>query len=1080
MLQKQSVPINFAQGINTKVDPKQISIGQFLSLQNSIFTKQGLLAKRYGYNALPALPDGTSTYLTTFGGNLTAIGNKLEALASGPQKWINKGTFQPISLSVMPVVRSALSQIQCDSVIAANGLVCTVYTEQNGSINSYKYVIQDSTTGQNIVAPVAIAVTSGAVSGSPRVFLLGGYFVIVFTTLISSTSHLQYISVSTNSPTVVTANADIASSYIPSGTLSWDGIVVGSNLYIAYNTTAGGQAIDFIYLTASLILSSATSFVGSVATAMSICADISNPSSPFIYAAFWDSAGSTGFAIAVDTSLNKVMTATEWLASGSVDNVTSTAQNGVLEIAYEVANSYSYDNSLPTNFIDKVGITKPATVTIGTVGSITTILRSVGLASKAFLMNGTMYILTEYSSAFQPTYFLIDINGNTISRFAYENGGGYLTLGLPQAQVIGTMVSIAYLYKDLITSVNKTQGASQAGVYSQTGVNLISLTYTSSLLSTSEIGSNLNLSGGFLYAYDGNTLNEQNFHLWPDNVEITLVADPAPTGTVSNVTNPTIITAVSSVAGIVVGMNITGTAIPANTTVIAVGTNTVTMSAAATAAYSAETITFTGNVAVKEYFVQAIYQWTDAQGNIFNSAPSIPVAVTTTSGYSSFVVAGPNIRITYKSNVKIILYRWSTAQPEYFQTTSISRPLLNSTTSDSWSFTDIQSDAQILGNGLIYTEGGVVENVSGPACTALTLFDTRLWLIDAEDQNLLWYSKQVIEGTPVEMSDLSTFYVAPNAGAAASTGPMKCLAPMDDKLIIFKKDALYYINGTGPDNTDSNSQYSQPIFITSTVGSVIQNSIVLIPIGLLFQSDKGIWLLGRDLSTVYLGAAVEAFNSAAVNSAFAIPATNQVLFTLSSGVTLMYDYFYNQWGTFVGVPAVSATIYQNQHTYLNASGAVAQQTIGSYLDNGNPVLMQFTTGWFNLAGLQGYIRAFYFYLLGQYFSPHKLAVSIAYDYSQSAEQLTVISPTNYSPAYGQPSPYGQGTPFGGPGSNEQWRVFLTKQRCQAFQISIQESYDPSIGVPAGAGFSMSGLNLVVAMKKGWRPASSAESTGGQQ
>ena len=74
---------------------------------------------------------------------------------------------------------------------------------------------------------------------------------------------------------------------------------------------------------------------------------------------------------------------------------------------------------------------------------------------------------------------------------------------------------------------------------------------------------------------------------------------------------------------------------------------------------------------------------------------------------------------------------------------------------------------------------------------------------------------------------------------------------MDDKLIIFKKDAIYYITGTGPDNTGANGTFSDATFITSTVGCANPSSIVLMPNGIMFQSDKGIWLLDRQLGTTY-------------------------------------------------------------------------------------------------------------------------------------------------------------------------------------------------------------------------------------
>src|SRR6185312_3995487 len=376
---KQSFNINFAEGLDQKSDPKQIPFGRFSKLENSVFTKAGLLTKRNGFAALPSLPNGSSTYLTTFNSNLTAIGSTLEAFSEGSQTWLNKGSYQPIDLSVSQLARSALNQTQCDSVIAPNGNICTVYTEINNGTASYKYVVQDSTTQQNISGPTLIPNGSGAVTGSPRVFILGAYYIIVFTNVISAVSHLQYIAVSSVNPTVVTAAADIAAAYVSATTLSWDGIVVGQNLYLAYNSTSGGQNISLTYLSSSFVVATPTTFINAsaIATIMSVTADAHN-----IYATFWDSAGSTGHAVAVDQSLSKTMSLTSWLGSGSIANVTTSAANGVLTIVYENINAYSYDSNIGSNFISQNTITAPVTLTTGTVGTAGNVVRSVGLASK--------------------------------------------------------------------------------------------------------------------------------------------------------------------------------------------------------------------------------------------------------------------------------------------------------------------------------------------------------------------------------------------------------------------------------------------------------------------------------------------------------------------------------------------------------------------------------------------------------------------------------------------------------------------------------------------------------------------------
>ncbi len=1096
---KQPITFNFGKGLDTKTDPWQIPLGKFLSLENMTFTTLERLTKRYGYGNLTALPQ-LATFITTFNNNLTAIGTSLQAYSSGTNQWVNKGNLQPVSLEVLPLVRSNTNQSQVDSAVSSNGLVCTVYTDQTPTSLStprIMYVIADAITGQNVSAPRVIPVGSGVPTGSARVFVLGTYFIIVFTNLISAANDLQYIAVSTQNPTIVTANVNIATSYTPSAGLNWDGVVVNNSLYLAYNTASGGQSIQLKALSSTLVLTAATVYSTAskvTATLMSVTADISSPTNPIIYASYYDSGTSTGFTVAVNKSLAKIIsTPAEWIASGTILNVASVATNGVVTIYHEYSNNYAYDSSIPTHYISQVTVT-----VAGSVGSPSVLVRSVGLASKGFIYNGSYYFVGAYQSVFQPSYFLINGLGQVVSRFAYSNGGGYCTLGLPSVTLIDDVAHVGYLFKDFVTSQNTSsiESISKSDIYSQTGINLMTFTLGTSNVVPVEIAQALHLSGGFLWEYDGYQAVEHNFFLWPDSIE----------GTPHN-------------SG--------------------------------------------GAMLAQEYQYQVVYTWTDNQGNIHNSAPSIPIVVdmstnntaftpptpkaptgdlttgskvvTTISSFTGLLVgqivtdtttpgnlqAGsyitaldsgaatmtlnlqaantastdhfsiaslcsvtlkiPTLRLTYKlaNPVKVQIFRWSTSQQEFFQITSIQTPLINDVTTDVLTYTDLVADNQILGNSLIYTTGGVIENIAAPAFNAMSLFDNRLWGIDAEDPNLLWYSKEVIESTPVEMSDLLTRYIPPSTASQGSTGNMKCTFPMDDKMIIFKANAIYYFNGTGPDNTGANSQYSNPIFITSTVGTIYQKSIAMTDNGLLFQSDKGYWLLLRSAQQcVYLGGAVEAFTLQGVaNSALTIPETTQVRATMSNGVTLMMDYFNeNQWGTFSGVPAISSTIYNNLHTYLDDVGNLFQETPGKYLDGTNPVLMSFQTGWINVGGINGYQRIYELLFLGKFLSPSNIIVKIAYDYKEPIQQ-SVITPTNYTGVYGSDSLYGQSSPYGGEGPVLKWRVQLEKQKCQTFQITVEEQFDPSFGVPAGAGFTLSGITGVIMLKKGYRPIKAANSVG---
>jgi len=991
-LQKQNVSINFSQGLETKTDPFQVPVGKFLSLENSVFNKGGLLSKRNGYLPLPSLSTNFK-YLSTFSGNLVSVGTSVSALSSASNSWVSRGSLTPVQLETLPLVRTSSNQSQVDTAIASNGLVCTVYTNSSPS-TTYNYVIADSITGQNIVSPTLLSTPSE----SPRVFVLGNYFIILF----SQAANIKYVAIPVNNPSAPLAAVTLVVNYAIGATeLAFDAVVANNNLYVAYNGSDGGGAIRMTFVNSFLVRQTANTGTNVAnaksASFLSICADTIS-SSPIIWVSFYTSGTTSSYALAVDQQLTSVLAATLMTNSDTIVNLATAAQNGVLTFLYEDSNTYSYGTSLPSDFISCKTITQAGSIT-----SLGIIVRSVGLASKAFIVAGKVYVLSAYSSAYQPSYFLISSSGSVVTKLAYSNGGGYLTLGLPSVTVTGTTAQVGYLIKDLLVPTNKNQNPTNptgAPNFSQTGINLVSFNFTTDGMNSSEIGNNLHVSGGLLWAYDGYSLVEQGFNLYPDNVIVT-------------------------------------------------------------------TATGSGSITANDYWYQAIYEWTDSQGNIQRSAPSLAIKQTTTTSSSTNTIKIPTLRLTYKSLVKIVLYRYSTAQQTYYQVTSVTSPTLNSTTTDSVTITDAQSDSQIVGNSILYTTGGVVENIGAPATTVMTLFKSRLFLVDAEDRNLLWYSKQVIESTPVEMSDLFTIYVAPTVSAQGNTGPITALSAMDDKLIIFKKDAIYYLVGTGPDNTGANNDFSDPVFVTSTVGCSNQNSIVFMPQGLMFKSDKGIWLLGRDLSTTYIGAPVEKFNGSDVLSALAIPGTNQVRFNLSTGEVLMYDYYYQQWGSFSGIPGISATLYQNLHVFIDSYGRVFQESVGSYLDGSKPVLMNFTTGWLNLAGLQGYERSYFFYLLATYLSPHKLNVQIAYDYNASPTQSSVISPHNYSPPYGDDSLYGGSEVFGGASNVEQWRVFLQKQKCEAFQISVQEIFDSSFGVTAGAGFSMSGINLIIGAKSGY-------------
>lgn len=1002
-LQRQPISLNFAQGLDTKSDPYQIPIGKFANMQNSVFTSAGRLTKRNGFKNITNLPNPEQTTLTTLNGNLLATGSNLYAYSADTNQWLNKGVVQPISLSVQTLVRVSTSQTSPDTAVASSGLICLVYIDSGVAY----YQISDSSTGQQVISRMALQ--SGAYA--PRVFLLGQHFVISYLLPVVSSQHLVVMAIPTSVPDAPLAPQTISNS-VSTTNFGYDGAVANNNLYFAYAGTLSTVKLSFF--TSSLLVSAPTNLAGHTADYMSVSIDTSG-STPVVYATFWD-AGSTDLYTASFSQILLPILAPTLVSSGlDLKGITSLSNNNLCSIFLDNNNTYGAgpNAGVRTDFVSKASITSTGTVITPSV-----ILRSVGLASKAFLDSNTIYMLVVYGEVNQPTYFLIDSTGAIYMRLAYSNGGGYAASQvLPSVNLHNNSYQVPYLIADFLTTVNKNTnnvpGLPVNAIYTQTGINLATFSINTSGQYSSEIANTLHLTGGQLWQYDGVKPVEHGFQVWPENQAVTTSS--------------------------------TG-----------------------------------GNIGAGTYYYQFTYEWTDNQGNLHRSAPSIPIQVTTTGTTSENTLYVPTLRMTYKiapNPVRIVGYRWSVAQQVYYQFTSITNPIINNPSVDYVVITDTLSDASILGQNIIYTNGGVLEDIAAPASVASALFSNRLFLIDAEDRNLLWFSKQVIEAVPVEMSDLLTLYVAPTSGAQGSTGPMTALAAMDDKLIIFKKDAIYYINGLGPDNTGANSSFSDPIFITSAVGCPNPSSIVLMPNGLMFQSDKGIWLLGRDLSTTYVGAPVELYNSSTVMSAQAIPGTNQVRFVLANNITLMYDYYFNQWGTFTNKFAISSTLYQGLDTYLNSYGGIYQETTNTYLDGSDPVLMSITTGWISVAGMQGYERFYFGFLLGTYFTPFKLNILLGYDYNQGPRQQITITPDNYVANWGGEAVWGSGPAWGGPGNVFEARFFPQQQKCETFQVTINEQFDGSLGASPGQGLTLSGMNLIMGIKKGYRVQKASRSFG---
>jgi hypothetical protein len=510
----------------------------------------------------------------------------------------------------------------------------------------------------------------------------------------------------------------------------------------------------------------------------------------------------------------------------------------------------------------------------------------------------------------------------------------------------------------------------------------------------------------------------------------------------------------------------------------------------------------------------AVYEWIDAQNQLQQSSPSVVPAIayipfyTATGGGSigtnSQVPISMAVQLsvnptslTLKTSVltgtdlDIAIYRTisgaTVGNEVFYRITPPSQLLFNQPASTApITYADFSSDGVgvnslapgqqatgIQANQLLYTTGGVQPNSAPPACSYVINHQNRLWIAGLENPNELWYSEIIDSGFGVAFTQEQIALVNPTVGQTVG-GNIIALASMDSNLIVFQENQVWFIQGSGPDPTGGNGFFAAPQIVASSskIGCRDVNSVVLQPNGVMFKSTQGFWLLGRDLSLKYVGAAVKTFNSDIVSSAVALASNSQINFLSASGMTLMYDWYYDSWSTFSTNGTDSVIDESGTFNMITETGAVWVQTPGMFVDgDGTPVTMSIQTAWLKPGNVSGFQRVWKAFLEGQFFGSQPYLVQIAYNYNPTVVDTFILNAGSGSSSigtWGGSSTWGA-TIWGEDGGTAtvyadqiQIRVYPSNQLCDAIQFTITDLTP----VPASQTWSLNALDLELGIRRG--------------
>lgn len=988
-LEKQVLTFPLTEGIDTKTDPKLVSMPKLLTLENARRDKAGRISKRYGHEAL-----GSSIAAVDGGGsieNADALGTYDDELLIFSDQSIYsysdnagvsgyRGGCVSARASVKDIIRNDYEQNQVDS--AALGDISIFAYEDTRWSGIFVHIV-DTSTGA-----VLLRDTRASTSGTrPRCVAFGSNLFVFY----ADGGTLYGLKFNPTdpvlpSPVSVSASLNIANP-------AYDILVHDTFILAGFNVQGAAQ-------TRLHKLNDSLSVVSTVNIAEdSLILTLVRGFNSYTFVVYHNASGVRAAIHDVFLAVVAAPFLVENIAN--VENLTGYALPffAGVRVFYHISAAATYNHYIKTNKIYNGG----------TIDTPAVFLRSVGLASKAWLNSSHFtdqgFVCVCHESPLQNTFFIARSDGRIVGKLQPGTAGARIT----RPGFLSSVFEAGDGQFRFAVVSRRQIGAEDGKFQTLRGVSLATIDFSDSRnYSTAELAGNCLITGGIVQVYDSAGAVEQGFHLFPEN------------------------------------------------------------------------ITFTGNVGgsltlLGTYSYQVCYEWTDNRGQVHRSAPSVAEQITLTGANNRVTLVVPCLRLTSRygtidaasprrGDVKIVVYRTENNGDVYYQASSSTSPTYNSYGTDSVSINDDLSDADLISRPPLYTTAGSLENIAPPTASLIAVYRNRVFLGGTEDDTI-WFSKQVRPNRPIEFNDAFTIKADPVGGE------LTAMAALDDKLILFKENSIFMTGGDGPEDNGQGGIFFPPELVTADAGCIDSKSVVSTPLGLMFKSRKGYYLLNRNLESSYVGAEIEEFNSYAVSSSVLMADSNEVRFTTQDGPTLVYNYFFKQWIVWPSFLADDSIIWQNKFVAIlqrvGNTSLVVQQVEGLWADLGQKYSLKIGLSWASMAQVQGFQRVWRAIFLGDYRSPHTLKLSVGYNFSPVISDeyyWNPVSALNIA-EYGDGAFYGTEPVYGGSTENYgvyQIRTHLVQQKSQAVRFILE---DQAIS-GSGEGFSLSSVAFEIGLKKG--------------
>ncbi len=991
-------------GVDQYTDAPHVAPGKMREMQNVRFYEPPKASKRQGYdNVGNVIMNGVTNVNTptriipSKDETLLAGDNTLYAYTETLDKWDTKGSPSDAWVDVQPLLRPQQVNITAADSVTLNNFTFIFWRDNGvGVTQEVRCTIIDNRGGTVIYEDAVASSGTGIIHIS--CFKVGDYAYCAFSGATGLISYTRVDSTST-SPAPITA-ANITTTNTPTAAKGWDvAEMVGdtSTFLLAYGESGSGVNVDRINTSNSVTLNFKTlaTLAGPIAVEGSLSEEV--------YLGFDNGTDLKGIAINPTTfaQIGSTITVAASVTTSKIGIGRRAADHRVF--VWQVDESGTRRAYMQYQEVDNAP---------SNVGSQQT-LRDVVPNSKPWNHDGRVYLICGYDDRIlddplstspsiaadgskQSTLFVAELTNDASSTQAARRVAdirqGQANPYTPTTGVHNYLLHVSSPSTSVYRCVSHYRyrilfaGENDSTIYqSLTGLDYVDIDLANDeRYDHCDFGNLKVLAGGRPTCWDGRELVESSFAWFPENFEN------------------------NTAGGISTGGGLEGTATPGD----------------------------------NKHTFCVVYEHRDSKGNIFRSAPSdlITYTLTHTTTTGRLLPKLMETLWTDRSSlsgfsVRAVPYRAvrnNSAGPFYRDSTRGFVASYSTTIEIGLEFDD---DALVQQEQL-YINGDILDNGPAPPCKFAEYHNDRVFLGGLEDANFIAFSQPYVDVEGPRFNEALRI----NIGE-----PVTGMQSMDGQLIVFTRYNTYVVIGNGPPATGGLDIGFDASLISTDTGCIDSRSIVLTPAGVMFQGEKGIYLLDRGLQVEFRGAPIQdtldTFQE--VTGAALHPTEPEVHFTVtraSAGRTLVYNYLLDQWTVDTYASATQkvaslAPVWSGVSSQRKLMRAFTDGTLGiegsssTWDDNGSHAPWQLVSNWLKINTMQGWQAVRKLLFLFERItsgSPDDFGLRFQFAYNYNSNSYTETHSFSI-PAVTALIPEGQ------------LEVHLARQECESVRVRITET-----------------------------------------